>query len=156
VPDSNLSRIYLLSEFNRKEARHQYLEAFKVSPEDRSIDDELEALFRDQDCEFDKTEMLIPARIVLGLILRPRGQGRGRARPEKEKWARRRADLAIRTASRRWAELVAEGISSKAAQDKAAAEVGLELKTKYKYSGLSLATLKARMRLSRGKKDANR
>src|SRR4029077_21240521 len=93
MPESNLSRIYFLSEFNRKEARHQYLEAFKVSPEDRSIDDELEALFRDQDCEFDKTEMLIPARIVLGLILRPRGQGRGRARPEKEKWARRRADL---------------------------------------------------------------
>jgi hypothetical protein len=75
---------------------------------------------------------------------------------EKEKWARRQANLAIRIASRRWAELVAEGIHSKPAKDKAAAEVGLELKTKYEYSGLSLATLKARMKLSRGKKDANR
>jgi hypothetical protein len=125
-----------------------------VSPEDRIIDDELEALFRDQD--HDLTEVHVPARIVLGLILRPRGQGRGRARPEKERLARRQADSVIQKASRRWAELIAEGIPSKQAKHRAATEVEPKLKTTYKYSGLSLATLKVRMNLSRGKRDANR
>jgi hypothetical protein len=138
--------IRLVADLDRKRARSLYAEHYGRATDDRAIDEDLHDVLRHHDFDEAGEHIAVPAELVLGFVLRPRGKGRGRkhSRPPLERWPQRFRVLAVKLASKRWRELVATGVHSKPARHTAAVEVQKDFA---KTARISVRWLEENMRL---------
>jgi hypothetical protein len=101
-----LDKIEVTMNLDHARARAKYEIACGRSPEDRSIDDQLEQALRKTVRE--GRNVLVPYELVLGLLLRSRGKGGGKGHPTNALLHERYNKMAVDWASERWAMLVDE------------------------------------------------
>src|SRR5262249_15052494 len=114
--------ILFLVDHNRRRARAVYAETYHRAFDDPAIDEDLHHALGEHDFDERGESVVVKAELLLGLILRPRGQGKGRKRPPLERLEKRGRDFAIISASLGWAKLVAAGgrkVSKQARHDEA-------------------------------------
>jgi hypothetical protein len=149
---ASAEHIRFLADADRVEARKRYRASFDVAIDDPAIDEELHLVARWHD--FDKGDRIaVPARLVLALILRPRGKGEGRKRPPQERWTRRLNDRVVRQANLYWAEFVDEDKEDrKKAKRNAAQKAYNEFRRGAIQPIILPGTIKKRMRIGAGRR----
>jgi hypothetical protein len=141
-----LSWLALLTRRDIETARKKYVERFGRL-DDPIIEDALHEVLRSHDFHESGDRVIVPAKLVLAIVLRPRGRtGGGRGRPRKAQRAydhARDARRAVSAASKMWGELYyRDRVASKTAKDRAANAV-LPI---YGTQAISMKSLKKQMR----------
>lgn len=136
----HFGHIVLMASRKLQEARASYKESYGVTPEDVSIDRDLERLFKAADLG-GEDEVSLPLPIALGLLLRG-SKRRGRGHQSDPNYIRRRKEATMKAAWSRRAELR----SINTPPSKASQQAAQELATRSKLSKQEIER-----RLNRGK-----